>query len=257
MLVDTHCHLTFSDFAADLDGVVARAVEAGVQKVVVPGIDLETSVRSVELADQFPELYAAVGIHPQDSANFSEPQLKEFEALCRHPKVVAIGEIGLDYYRDYAPRDVQKRVFRIFLDFAREQDLPVIVHIRQAFGDLWTFLEKDESLPSGVFHCFSGTPEEANRLIERGFLVSFTGTITFKNSRSSEVAQSVPLKHQLLETDAPFMAPVPHRGKRNEPAFVRIIAEKLARLHGKPLEDVAQITTASAFRLFPKLTGTA
>ncbi len=256
MLVDSHTHLIFPEFQEDLEETVRRAEEADVRRMIVPGIDLPTSRRAVELAERFDPVYAAIGVHPQDSAAFQESEMTWFRETARHPKVVAIGEIGLDYYRDYAPRERQLEVLRKFLSLAAEERLPVILHNRKAFADLWA--EVQAFAPgdlAGVFHCFSEGVAEAERVIGRGFLVSFTGTITFKKSSSAEIARQIPLEKQMLETDAPFMAPVPHRGKRNEPAFVRYIAEKQGELHGLPLEKVAEITTRNAFALFSKLTG--
>ncbi len=254
MLIDTHTHLFFSDFEGDLDDVVRRAVAAGVEKMIVPGTDLATSRRAIEMAEQYEPVYAAVGVHPQETKTFSPSQLDQFRKMTGHTKVVAVGEIGLDYYRDYAPHELQKEVLISFLNLAGESGLPVIVHNRQAFQDVFALICREEYREiAGVFHCFSGDVPEARRIIEQGYLISFTGTITFKKSRAAAVARQIALEHQLVETDAPFMAPVPYRGKRNEPAFVRFVAEKQAELHGIDFAQAAKITTENAFRLFAKL----
>ena len=254
MLIDTHTHLVFPDFGEDLEEVISRAWEAGVRKMIVPGIDRDSSREAVALSERFAPVYAAVGTHPQDSAAFRDAEMEWFREAVQHPKVVAVGEIGLDFYRDFAPKEQQKRVLRAFLELAAEARLPVILHNRRAFGELLALLDdfSGERL-TGVFHCFSEGVREAQEVLRRGFLVSFTGTITFKKSRSAEVAAQIPLENQLLETDAPFMAPVPHRGKRNEPSFVRYVAQKQAELHALSVEEAARVTGQNAERLFARL----
>lgn len=254
MFIDTHSHLTFPDFTKDIQDVISRATDVGINRIIVPSISLETSLAAIKLAEKYDSVYAAVGVHPQDSQKLDQNKTGEFFRLSKHPKVVAIGEIGLDYYRDYAPQEVQKNVLNDFLSLAVESDLPVILHNRSAFSDLIEILrQKKFSNLRGVFHCFSEEKKEAEHIIDMGFWLSFTGTITFKNSRSAQIAQDISLKRQLLETDAPFMAPVPNRGRRNEPAYLKDIAEKLAELHEVSVEEVAKITTKQAFQIFPKL----
>jgi TatD DNase family protein len=254
MFIDTHCHLTFPDFQNDIQDVVSRASEAGINRIIVPSISLETSLQAIKLAERFEQIYATVGVHPQDSQKYNESQLAEFSELSKHPKVVAIGEIGLDYYRDYAPHDVQKEVFKTFLFLAVETGLPLVIHNRYAFSDLIKILnQKEFASLGGVFHCFSEEEKEASLVFEMGFFISFTGTITFKKSKSAQIAQKILLEKQLLETDAPFMAPVPNRGKRNEPAFIRNVAEKQAELHNVELGEVAKKTSNLAFQIFPKM----
>jgi len=254
MLIDTHCHLTFPEFREDLDEVVFRANESGIKRMIVPSINLETSKQAIGLADKYASVYAAVGVHPQESGQFWERDIDQFYQLSEHPKVVALGEVGLDYYRNYAPQAIQKQILETFLTLSLDVELPVIIHNRSAIDDLMAILNRPvfENV-KGVFHCFSEDHFVAERVIQHGFMVSFTGTVTFKNSRSATVAQNVPLAKQLLETDAPFMAPVPKRGKRNEPAYLAFIAEKQAELHTIPVEEVAHITTGVAFDLFPGL----
>ncbi len=254
MFIDTHTHLTFSEFQNDIDDVVLRAYNAGINKLIVPGLSLKNSKEAITLAEKEPSVYAAVGVHPQESLQFNQGQIDDFYNIANHPKVVAIGEIGLDYFRDYAPRSVQQDVFRIFLSLACDLDLPIIIHNRSAFFDLFDILKNaDFKNLSGVFHCFSEDAKTAAEVLKMGFVVSFTGTITFKNSTSALVAKKIPIEKQLLETDAPFMTPVPNRGKRNEPAFVKFTAEKLAELHDLSLDEVAKKTTDLALQLFPKL----
>ena len=254
MFVDTHAHLTFSDFQNDIDDVVLRANQAGVNKLIVPGLSLKTSKEAIVLAEKEPSVYAAVGVHPQESLQFTQGQLDDFYNIADHPKVVAIGEIGLDYFRDYAPRSVQQDVLRIFLNLACDLNLPIIVHNRSALFDLFDILKMDEFKNlSGVFHCFSEDEKTAAEVLKMGFFLSFTGTITFKNSASTRMAKIIPVEKQLLETDAPFMTPVPNRGKRNEPAFVKFTAEKLADLHDLSVDEVGTKTTDLALQLFPKL----
>ena len=254
MLIDTHTHLTFPNFQNDIDDVILRAKKAGVNKLIVPGLSLKTSKEAIALAEKEPSIYAAIGVHPQDSHLFDKEQLDDFYVLANHPKVVAVGEIGLDYYRDHAPRSVQKRVLRLFLKLASEVGLPIIIHNRAAFFDLVEILKEPEfENLKGVFHCFSEDEKTAEKVVEMGFLISFTGTITFKNSISAQIAKNLPIEKQLLETDAPFMAPVPNRGKRNEPAFVKFTADKLAELHNLSVAEICRITTGAALQLFPKL----
>ncbi len=261
MLVDTHCHLDFESFDDDREAVLARAQEAGVLRMINPGIDLASSQAALRLAERYPSVYAAVGVHPNDAAGWDDASLEELRALAGRDKVLAIGEIGLDYYRDTTPRDLQKRIFKEQLDLAAEMGLPVIIHNREATDDLLEILEdwhkklENSSLAlsarPGVLHSYSGDATQARRAISLGFRIGFTGPVTFRNAPDlQEVAAELSLENLLVETDAPFLAPHPKRGRRNEPANVRLIAEKLAELHGESIETVAQITTANAGQLF-------
>lgn len=254
MFIDTHAHLNFESFDADRDAVIQRAVAEGVDKIIVPSVDEKSSRLAIDLAEHYPQVYAAVGIHPQDAQNYSETRIQTFYEWAAHPKVVAIGEIGLDYYRDYNPRDLQIQVFRRFLQLANETNLPVIIHNREADTDILPIVEgKECELVTGVFHCFSSGVATAHRVLEAGFLISFTGTVTFKKSDSVNVLRELPLTKLMIETDSPFLAPVPFRGKRNEPAFVRYVAEKFSEVKDVPLEEIARTTTKNAYRLFQKL----
>jgi TatD DNase family protein len=250
-LVDTHVHLDFAEFDADREDVLRRAKEVDVTRFVNVGVDLDSSRKSVALAEQHDCVYAAVGVHPHDAKTATPKVIEEIRALLGHPKVVAIGEIGLDYHRDYSPREMQRQVFREFIRVAKESGQPVIVHTRNAWDDVMKILrEENGSEMQGVFHCFSGDSARAQELIAKGFHISFTGVITFKNSRAVELLEEVSLERLLLETDCPFMAPVPHRGRRNEPGYVRLIAQKVAEVKKVTVAEVADATTANALRLF-------
>ncbi len=256
-LVDTHAHLDDARFEGRTEAVLARARAAGVHRVVTIGIELATSRRAVALAGEFPlDVSAAVGIMPHDAATYPEVK-KEIEELAGDPGVVAWGEIGLDYHHDRAPREVQRDVFLDQLALARGRGLPAVIHCREAHGDLLECLEEVKDLaglkepPYGVLHCFSGDGGEARRAIELGYLIGIGAVVTFQNARGfRELVRGLLLESLVLETDAPYLAPHPHRGKRNEPAYVRLVAERVAELHGTGLEESARITTANARRLF-------
>ncbi len=250
-MIDTHAHLAIDWFDADRQEVLGRASEAGVEQIITVGTTLEDSRVSVELAERFPELFAAVGVHPNEAAEFDMAAIDRLRQWCRHPKVVAIGEIGLDFYRDRVPRQKQKEALQAQVDLAREERLPVILHHRQATAELVRFFDEvGTDGVSGVFHCFSGGIEIVQEVLELGFFISFAGNLTFKKSTLPEVAAAVPLERQLLETDSPFLAPMPMRGRRNEPAFVVHTARRLAEIKGADVATVEEITTANARRLF-------
>ena len=252
VLVDTHAHLNFDSFDEDREDVIRRAREAQIGAIINVAVDVPTSEASVALAEAHPEVWASAGVHPQDAHTLDDTGRQRLEELVRHPKVVAVGEVGLDFYRDYNPREVQEKVFREMLDLARMADLPLIIHTRDSMDRALEILEEKlaEGPLRGVFHCFSGGRSIIDRVLNLGFHISFCGNLTFKNSRLPEVLDAVPLERLLLETDSPFMAPVPHRGKRNEPAFVRLTARKIAEVKGVPLEEVVTRTTENAVRLF-------
>ncbi len=258
--VDTHCHLNFNLFENDLDQVLERAWQAGVERIVIPAIDLETSYQVVKLCEKYPNCFAAVGVHPNDALTWTEHTLPELRALSAHPSVVAIGEIGLDYYWHKAPPDLQQRIFRQQLELAAEMSKPVLVHSRESLGDLWPMLscwQKElAALPTaltgrcGVLHSYDGDLATALSALEHGFWIGVGGPVTFKNALQKQtLVRALPLEGLLLETDAPFLAPQPMRGRRNEPAYIPVVAEKIAQLHTQPLTNVAQITTRSAERL--------
>ncbi|GMA50552.1 putative metal-dependent hydrolase YabD [Alicyclobacillus contaminans] len=253
-LFDTHCHLFDDKFSEDLASVVERARAAGVRRMVVPGVDVDTSRRAIELADRYPEVYAAVGIHPESLADWDAAVLAEIEALTAHPKVVAIGEIGLDYYWDVAPRLVQQEVFVRQLELARNVGLPVIIHNRDATEDTVRLIETRANGVTGVMHCFTGSIETARRCIRRGFFISYGGPVTFKNAENvRKAAREIPDEWLVVETDAPYLSPHPYRGQRNEPARVAQVVEVLAETRGQTLEELARLTYDNAHRLFPRV----
>jgi TatD DNase family protein len=266
-LVDTHCHLDFDRFDKDREAVLARAAQNGVAAIVVPGVDLRNSRAAVALAEKHAPVYAAVGVHPTSTDELDAATLRELRDLAGHPKVVAIGEIGLDYYwpkqpkRDWpcAAPETQRKAFRQQLDLAAETGLPVIIHNREADTDVMIALEDafgGRATPSttGVLHSFSGDLELAEWTLELGFYVGITGPVTFpKSGQTKEVAQKIDFERLLIETDAPFLTPHPYRGKRNEPALVRLVAQEIAQLRGCSLEDVALRTTQNAQTLFRRL----
>jgi TatD DNase family protein len=251
VLIDSHAHIYHRDFAGDFDDMLKRAEDASVSAILVVGTDIESSREAVELAEKYPQLYAAVGVHPHDAAQVGEDCYGIIGALAlASRKVVAIGEIGLDFYRDRSPRDVQERVFRRFLRLAAELDKPVIIHDRDAHDRIMSIL-REETVRCGVLHCFSGDAAMAAEVTALGFHISIPGTITFPgNQNLRDVARLVSIDRMLVETDCPYLTPVPHRGKRNEPAYVRLAAEKLAETKGLTLDDVARITTKNASDLF-------
>ncbi len=256
MLVDTHCHLDFVRFDADRDAVILRAVEAGVKRIIVPAVDLQNCSAVVMLAEQYAGLFAAVGVHPNSTAEWTTSWLDQVREFAKHSKVVAIGEIGLDYYWDDAPRNAQHEALSAQLNLAAELDLPVIIHNRDASEDVIRLLA-DSPLANrdrpGVLHSFSAEWHTAEAALEMGFFIGFTGPVTFKKADDlRRIAARVPLDRILVETDAPFLAPQPRRGKRNEPAYVTYVAEQMAALHEMSSEEMARITTANARRLFGK-----
>lgn len=253
-LVDTHTHLDFAQFDADREQVLGRAWATGLVAIVNAGADLPSSRAGVELAREHERVFAAVGVHPHDAKDVNADALAELETLARAPKVVAIGEIGLDFYRDLSPRPAQRAAFEAQLDLAARLRRPVIVHDRDAhaevMGILRTWAGMSPLAEKGVLHCFSGSLEMALEAVELGFLISIAGPITYTNARKlPEIAASLPLDKLLIETDCPFLAPHPHRGQRNEPAYVRLVAQAVARARGIPVAEVARATTANAVRV--------
>lgn len=254
-LIDTHCHLNHEQFQEDVDGAVARAQAAAVREMIVIGYDLESSRSAVEIARRIPSAFATVGIHPHDSRRYDKAAEAELARLVSDPRVVAVGEIGLDYHYDFSPREDQFRAFRAQIALADQAGLPIIIHCREAYDDVLTLLEVEMPARMGcVLHCWAGNEAEAERALALGCTFGFGGVLTFKNAEEiRQVAAAAPLDRVLLETDAPYLAPVPHRGRRNEPAYARLVAERLAELREKPLEEVAAATTANALRVFPRM----
>ncbi|HID89573.1 MAG TPA: TatD family deoxyribonuclease [Anaerolineales bacterium] len=249
-LVDSHAHLDFPQFDADRETVIGRAREAGLVVILNVGVDLASSRAAVALAERHDFIYAAVGVHPHDAKTVTPAVLDRLRELARHPKVVAIGEIGLDYYRDLSPRAVQRRAFAQQLALAAEVGLPVVVHSREAHDDVLDAL-RDWQGSGGVLHSYSGGPGRLEEVVALGFYIGLSGPITFpKARRLRTVAAAVPLDRLLVETDCPYLTPVPYRGRRNEPAYVRYVAEAVARARGTSIEAVAQATTENVERLF-------
>jgi TatD DNase family protein len=251
VLIDSHAHIYHRDFAGDFEEMLQRAEDAGVSAMLVVGTDIESSRESVELAEKYPQLYAAVGIHPHDAGRVTDACYDVIRTLAvSSRKVVAIGEIGLDFYRDRSPRDLQEIVFRRFLRMAAELDKPVIIHDRDAHERVMAIM-REETVRKGVLHCFSGDAAMALEAAALGFHISIPGTITYPGNQSlRDVVRAVSIDQMLVETDCPYLTPVPHRGKRNEPAYVRLAAEKVAEVKGLTLDDVARITTKNAGDLF-------
>jgi TatD DNase family protein len=248
-IVDSHAHLDFSQFDDDRETVIERAQDAGLVAVLNVGTDLASSRAAVALAERYDFVYATVGVHPHDAKTVTPAVLEALRTLADHEKVVAVGEIGLDYYRDLSPRPVQRRAFADQLALASDLGLPVVIHSRDAHDDVLTILQGWNGV--GVFHSYAGGPERLDQVLDLGFLVGISGPVTFRSAhRLREVAAVVPLGRLLVETDAPFLTPVPHRGKRNEPAYVRHVAEAIARARQVSFDTVAERVTENFSHLF-------
>ena len=251
MLFDTHAHMNDPAFDADRDEILRTLPEKGVELMVNIGCSLASSRDCVDMANRYPHVYATVGSHPDSADEVNEDVLEEYRKLCKqNPKVKAIGEIGLDYYYEDIPREVQKKAFVMQLELARELGLPVVVHERDAHQDGMDIVRSFRDV-TGVFHCYSGSAEMARQLVDMGWYIGFTGVLTFKNARKAvETAASIPLERIVLETDCPFMAPEPFRGKRNDPGYLYRMAERLAEIRELPVEKIWEITTENAKRLY-------
>jgi len=255
MLIDSHCHLNFKDFHNEVDKAVNDAVNNGVSGMVTICTELEEFEEVYEIAEKFNNVWASLGVHPDETGKKQLADVATLLKFGQRPKVVGIGETGLDYYRTKEFEKIQKESFRIHIEAARQLDLPIIVHTRDADADTAEILayEAQKGGARGVLHCFTSGKELAFKAIDMGFYISFSGIITFKSAESiREIAKNIPLENILVETDAPFLAPTPHRGKRNEPAFVKHTAEFLAHLRGISFEELAEATTANFFRLFSR-----
>lgn len=252
MFIDTHVHLNADQYDEDLQEVINRALEAKVNHMVVIGFDRKTINRAIYLAEQYDFIYAVVGWHPVDAIDCTNEDLQWIEDLAAHPKVVAIGETGLDYHWDKSPHDVQQELFRKQIRLAQKVNLPIVIHNRDATDDVIRILQEEHAEKTGgVMHCFGGSVETAKICIDLNFMISLGGPVTFKNAKKpKEVATEIPLEYLMIETDAPYLAPHPHRGKRNEPALVTLVAEEIARLKNITIEDVAKATTENAVKFY-------
>ena len=250
MLFDTHAHLNDPAFDSDREEMILGLKEKGVEYVMNVGCCLESSGDCIKLSEQYPFVYASVGTHPDSADEVNEEVLEQYRRMAQHPKVMAIGEIGLDYYYETIPRQVQQKAFRTQLALAKELDMPVIVHERNAHDDGMRIVKEFKGV-TGVFHCYSGSAEMARQLVDMGWYIGFTGVLTFKNARKAvETAERIPLERIVLETDCPFMAPEPFRGKRNDPGYMYRMAERLAQIRGISVEKVHEVTMENAKRLY-------
>lgn len=256
MLIDSHAHIYLDAFSEDLEAVIERAQDKGVEKIIMPAIDLDSIRQALDLCDRYSGLYAMAALHPSETKEATDEEFDLVAAYCDDPRVVAIGETGLDYYWDRSFDERQQEFLIRHVQLAIEKNLPLILHNREASDDLVRLLrqEKEKAVEPerlrGIFHCFGGTPEFARQVMDLGFHVGLGGTLTFKNAGVPDAIESIPMERIVLETDAPFLAPVPFRGKRNEPAHVRLVAEKLAEVKGLTIDEVERITTGNAVRLF-------
>jgi TatD DNase family protein len=252
MIFDTHCHLNDDALFHRYDEYIMRALNAKVSNMVVIGIDVETSKRAILLAEKYDFIYAAVAIHPNELMNRKDQDFEIIKTLAKHPKVVAIGEIGLDYHWKNTPVEIQKEYFLKFLTLANELKKPIIIHTRESLEDTYSFLnENSKFLNGGIMHCFSGNITQARKFVELGFYISLGGPLTFKNALDTkQVARLLDIKHLLVETDAPYLAPHPFRGKLNEPALITHVVDELAKIKNYEYQEVANITSANARKVF-------
>lgn len=251
MLIDTHCHLEMEAFDDDRDEVVKRANDVNIKYIINIGSDREGNIKGLEVSSKYPCVYSSVGIHPHDAETLDESLYNELKTWVKQPKVIAIGEIGLDYHYLYSPKEAQIEAFKKQIALARDSSLPIIIHSRDAKNDTIRILQEEASGIEGVLHCFSGSKDMAKKAVEMGFYISIAGPVTFKNAKNlREIAQLIPDEHLLIETDAPYLSPVPMRGKRNEPSFLKHIASTLAEIRGVGISDIERITTLNAMRLF-------
>ncbi|HXX59142.1 MAG TPA: TatD family hydrolase [Dehalococcoidales bacterium] len=256
-LVDTHAHLDMDDFDSDREEMLARARAAGVEKIITVGIDVVSSKKAIELAEKHDRIYAAAGVHPHDASKIERADIARLRELAQHHRVVAIGEIGLDFYRNFSPKEKQVQAVNWQLDLAADLNLPVIIHARQAAGDtvnvLTEWVKRSHTakyMPRGVIHCFSEDETVAQQYLKLGFFISFAGYVSYPSSKAARVAKSIPLDRIMVETDSPFLPPQQYRGKRSEPAYVAMTANVVANAIGIPVEEFARKTTENAMRLF-------
>lgn len=249
MLIDSHCHLYMGSWSKNMDDVLARAQERGVGKIICPGIDIDSSWQSLTIAKNHANVFAAAGIHPHDASNAPADFINQLRDIFTQPKIVALGEIGLDYYRNISDAETQRKVFKKQLQLAKEMDLPVIIHNRNADADIIHLIQQVSPM-RGVAHCFSSDLTTAKIFLDMGFYISFAGNLTYKNSNLPEVVKEIPLDRLLIETDAPFMSPMPYRSKENEPSRVKYVADKLADCKGVSYETIELVTQNNTEKLF-------
>lgn len=255
MFFDSHAHLDDSRYDQCRDAIIASAKENGIKYILNPGADLATSIKAVNLAQKYDVIYAAVGVHPHDVKDMDEDTLEVLRSLTKKEKVVAIGEIGLDYYYNHSPKEKQRYWFERQISLAKELKLPMIIHDRDAHQEVFNLLKNNKAGEHGcVMHCYSGSMELAKEYVKQGIYISLAGPLTFKNAKKTqEVAEGIPLEWLLIETDSPYLAPVPHRGKLNQPAYVSLVAQAISAAKGISVEEVAEKTTANAIKLFKKI----
>ena len=250
-MIDTHAHIDADVFDEDRDQMIAQAFANGVKAIIIPAIEPDRYDGVLSICNQYENIYCGMGVHPHNANDYSAPVEDRIIALLENPKVRAVGEIGLDYYYDFAPKDVQQEVFRRQLNIAKSYDMPVIIHNRESDDDMIEILQEEQNGElKGVLHCFSSDLTMLHKALDLGFHVSFTGNITYKKSILDEIVRATPLDKIMIETDSPYMTPVPHRGKRNEPQFVRFIAQKIAEIHALNLEEIITMTSNNAKSLF-------
>lgn len=250
-LIDSHAHLDDEKFNYDREEVIRSLHDNNIAYVINPAVNMESSKKSLELAKKYDCIFSAVGCYPQEAEEFNEKFVEELKILLKEDKVVGIGEIGLDYYYDDVPKELQKEVFRAQMKLAEEFKLPVIIHSREAYEDTFNILNEFKGKVIGVMHCYSGSIEMAKRYLSLGYYISFAGVITFKNAKKiKETAKQIPLDKMLIETDSPYLTPVPNRGKRNEPKFVKYVAEYISELRDLPLSEIIENTRNNTIKLF-------
>ena len=247
-LIDTHSHIYYKQYENDLPSVIESASKNNVKKIICVGTDIETSYESIEIANKYDQVYCTVGCHPHEASKMKSDYIAELKEMCKEPKVVAIGETGLDYYYSHSLPEIQKKCFEEQIELSKSLDMPVVIHNRESDEDLIQILNKYK--PRGVIHCFSGDINLAKKILKLNMMLSFTGIVTFKNSTLDEVIKNIDCKNIMLETDSPYLTPHPFRGKRNEPKHVKLIAEKIAKIKNISIETLTEITTENALNLF-------
>ena len=251
-MIDTHCHINDEKYKHDIDIIVQKAIDSGVKKMICVGVDLETSEKAILISNKYEQVYATVGYHPHESKDAPQRYIYELEDMAKNSKVVAIGETGLDYYYNISPKSIQKNIFNEQIELSKDLNIPIIMHNRNSDKDLLSIIESSK-LDYGVVHCFSSDWGMAEKLLKLDIKLSFTGMVTFIKDPIEEVLKKIELDDFFLETDSPYLAPNPHRGKRNEPAMVNLIAQKIAQIKNVPLEIIVESTTKNALSFFKRL----